>query len=162
MDEMISDMNTEDWPSRRRTVGLSSETEILVALDMMIHGTKSQIQLTASEGNLPMGCHHPSKPVLQLLNAFATTTANLQTQARFTKQTVFFREFVFVSLCCVALHNGAEQKLVNQIMQKCISDSSEKNLALLRNGALWVNRMMVALADDGFDYLAYELFVLCK
>jgi hypothetical protein len=74
----------------------------------------------------------------------------------------FFRVFVFVSLCCVALHNGTDQGLVDQIMQKCVSESSEKNLARLRNGALWVNRMMAALAADGFDYLAYELFVLCK
>lgn len=162
MDEMISEMAAEDLWSRRRTIGLSSQAGILVALDITIHGAKSRTDPISSDADLSMTSYRSSNPVLLLLDAFATTTAALKVQEAFTTQMFFFRVFVFVSLCCVALHNGADQKLVDKIMQKCVSNSCEKNLSRLRNGALWVNRMIVELAADGLDYLAYELFVLCK
>lgn len=73
-----------------------------------------------------------------------------------------FHVFVFVLLCYVTLHDSADQELVDKIMQKCVSDLREKNLARLRSGALEVNRMRAKPVADGFDHLAYKLFVLCK
>lgn len=162
IDEMIGDIPPQDWSLRRKTVGISSEASIFVALDILIHGVKPQRGQMGEEADTLMANDYASDSVLHLLDTFALATASLQVHEAFTTQVLNFRVFVFVSLCCVALHNGAEQELVDKIMQKCVSDSCQKNLTRLRNGALWVNRMMAQLAADGFSYLAYELFVLCK
>lgn len=60
------------------------------------------------------------------------------------------------------MRGTADLQDVDFIMQQCISDSSQKNLKLLRRGAFWVNQVMARLAKDGLGYLAYEIFVLDK
>jgi hypothetical protein len=160
MDDMLSDIpNARDWSSKRESVGLSSPAKFLVALDLIIHGKDPQIDVDIGPTDV---CDDRPNAILKLLNTFAVTTAALQIETTFTRQICRFRVFVFVSLCCVAQHHGMEKRFVEEAMKKCISDSSEKNLARLRNGALWVNRMMSTLAADGRGHRAYELFVLCE
>ncbi|KFY99052.1 hypothetical protein V498_01026 [Pseudogymnoascus sp. VKM F-4517 (FW-2822)] len=162
MDGMLSDIpNAKDWSPKRKSVGLASSAKILVALDVIIHGRGPQMDLNTGQTDLSVVCYDRSNAVLQLLNTFAITTAALQIETTFTRQIYRFRVFVFVSLCCVALHHGVEKKFVEEAMQRCVSDSCGKNLTRLRNGALWVNQMMSTLAADGRGHRAYELFVLC-
>ncbi|OBT59274.1 hypothetical protein VE04_00369 [Pseudogymnoascus sp. 24MN13] len=162
MDGMLSDIpKSKDWSPKRESVGLASSAKILVALDVIIHGRGPQMDLNTGQTDLSVVCYDRSNAILQLLNTFAITTAALQIETTFTRQTYRFRVFVFVSLCCVALHHGVEKRFVEEAMQKCVSDSCGKNLTRLRNGALWVNRMMSTLAADGLGHRAYELFVLC-
>ena len=162
MNEMTSRLTPEDWASRRKSVGLSSQAGIIMGLDMLIQDIKPQPAQNTHEADLSAVTIYPANAVLQLLNTFAVKTAALKIQETFTTQIFSFQVFVFVSLCCVALQNGVDPALVDQTMQICISKSSTKNLARLRNGALWVNRVMFELAADGYDHLAYELFVLCE
>jgi hypothetical protein len=162
MDKMVSEIAAKDWSSRRREVGLSTDTGIIAALDWIIYGARSQGDTVATKTDPSVSLYRPSDAVLHLMSAFATTTAALEVETTFTSQMFSFRVFVFVSLCCVAIHNGAKLEHINEIMRKCVSDSSEKNLTRLRKGALWVNRMMFELSEDGFGHSAYEVFVLCK
>ena len=128
----------------------------------MIIGTRRRTDLTVTAGDVSVAGYDSSNAILQLLNAFANTTEMLKVEAAFTTQVYNFRVFVFVSLCCVALYYNANPSVVDDIMRKCISDSHWRNLARLRNGALWTNRMMNELAADGLGHLAYEVFVLCE
>lgn len=182
IDKAVSVMTTKGWLSRRSEVGLSSEADIIKALDVMIHG-KPQAEVFAIERSAQ---YRPLSSVIDLVRAFDTTTAALGIEKEFMKQMYNFRQFLSISLCCVALYNGEKRELVDKVMMENVSKSSEKNLARLRNGAIWVNRMMAELAGghkgeevDGVDmrdrggkadeankcnlgHLAYELFILCK
>jgi hypothetical protein len=161
MDAMLSDINDEDLVSRRKSVGLSSSSDILMALDLLVDG-KMPPDRVASDTSLSIVCYDPSNAIVQLLDSFATRTAALVIDKTFITQIYRFRMLVFVSLCCVALKRGVLVSVIEKIMQKCVSGSTAKNLSHLRSGALWVNRMMSTLASDGFGHLAYELFVLCE
>ncbi|CZT13617.1 uncharacterized protein RAG0_17119 [Rhynchosporium agropyri] len=158
MDEMLRDFpDTRNWASKRKEVGLTSADSILRAFDILIHGKESQTEAALIEANFSM---FSADRVLQLLNNFAVGTAALQIDQTFTTQIYHFRVFVFVSLCCVALHQCVDTNLVEEVMAKCVSASSAKNLSKLRSGALWVNKMMSRLAARGLDHRAYELFIL--
>ena len=161
MNDMLHHLSVPDWSSEREGVGLSSSDEVLAAFDIII-GTKSRTELAACDTDLSVVCYNPSNAVLQLLETFGSATAALKVRKTFAKQIYLFHEFVFVSTCCVALHHGADLGKVDEIMQRYISDSGGRNLDRLRSGALWANRMMSALAADGFGHMAYELFVVRK
>ena len=88
----------------------------------MIIGTAPRTELTDTEGDLSAACYDSSSAILQLLNAFANTTAVLGIEEAFTTQVYNFRVFVFVSLCCVALYHNVDPSVVDDIMRKCISD----------------------------------------
>jgi hypothetical protein len=162
MDAMLRDINDEDLALKRKSVGLSSSPDILMALDLIIDGKRPPTERVANDTHLSVVCYDPSNIVVQLLDSFATRTAALEIDATFTTQIYHFRMLVFISLCCVALKRGVAMSVIENIMQKCVSDSTGKNLSRLRSGALWVNRMMSTLAADGFGHLAYEIFVLCE
>lgn len=157
LDDIIKDTG-KGWALRRAELGLSCEAGIIKALDFMIHG-RPRTQLLP--GPVSKTLHHQSDPVLQLLDTFATGTVALDCDKEFTTQIAYFRGFLYVSLCCVALHNGTDKDLVDQNMKLYITDASESHLVRLRNGALWVNKTMAEMAKDIGDF-AYELFVLCE
>lgn len=160
MDEMLRDFpDAGNWASKREEVGLTSSDNILKALDILIHGKESQAEAAPIEANSSI---ISADRVSQLLNNFAVSTAALQIDQAFTTQIYHFRMFIFVSLCCVALDQRVDGDLVEEVMAKCVSGSSAKNLSKLRSGAFWVNKMMSRLAAQGLGHRAYELFILCE
>ncbi|CZT53504.1 uncharacterized protein RSE6_15114 [Rhynchosporium secalis] len=158
MDEMLRDFpDAGNWASKREEVGLTSSDNILKALDILIHGKESQADAAPIEANSSI---ISADRVSQLLNNFAVSTAALQIEQTFTTQIYHFRVFIFVSLCCVSLDQRVDGDLVEEVMAKCVSGSSAKNLSKLRSGAFWVNKMMSRLAAQGLGHRAYELFIL--
>jgi hypothetical protein len=136
-------------------------------LDIMIHGKPR----TEDRNPISLPSHHSLNRVQQILDDFDTATVALEKEKAFIGQMGHFRQFLLASLCCVVLHKSHDTdtiEMVNEIMRRRVSDTSEKNLARLRKGALWVHSRMAELAGDSEGYegnsghLAYEIFVLCK
>ncbi len=161
MDAMLRDINNEDLALRRKRVGLSLSSDILMALDLIVDGKTPRTERVTSDTNISVVCYNPSNAIVQLLDSFAVGTAALGIETAFLAQVYHFRILVLVSSCCVALDRGVPMIVVEDIMRKCVSESTAKNLSRLRGGALWVNRMMSALAAV-LGHLAYELFILCE
>lgn len=161
MDMMIESMAAENVLSRRKAIGLSSQAEIIEALNILIHGNQGKD--ISNHNTTPSDDSFSSlNPTLQLLNTFAVTTDCLRIQTSFIEQIYHFRMLIFVSICCVAIYDGADEELIHTVMKKCVSNSGKKNLRRIRKGALWVNRMMEKLSRDGFGHFAFEIFVLCE
>jgi hypothetical protein len=157
MDKML----TDTWFSDSESVGLSSATQILTALDTIM-GIKQHAKPLSSEADLSIVHSNSPDGIIQLLSTYSNATAMLETQQKSTTQTYFFRVLVFVSLCCVALYHKVDKSVVDKIMQKSVSNAGTKHLRYLRNGALWVNRMICELGSEGHVHLASELFMRCK
>ncbi|KAL5351011.1 hypothetical protein ACLOAV_004585 [Pseudogymnoascus australis] len=154
---MFSDI-AKGMSSRRANIGLSSEADIIKALDIMIEGKPRTNSIAITT---PL--HGPLITVQQLLVDFDRITADLESVKAFFAQICSFRHFLLASICCVVLHKNSDEaslKMVNEIMRRKITNASDKSLARLRKGALWVNTLMAKLAADGFGHLAYEIFVL--
>jgi hypothetical protein len=162
MDAMLSDINGHDLVSRRKSVRLSSSSDILLALDLIVDGKTPRTELVASDTNLSVVCYDSYHALAQRLNSFAIGTAALGIEKTLLAQVYHFRMLVLVSACCVALDRAVPMRVIEDVMRKCVSDTTEKNLSRLRGGVYWVNRMMCALAADGLRHVAYELFILCK
>jgi len=155
MDSMLGNILTaKDWPSKREFTGLSSESKLFVVFDTIISST---IPLTKSTSAGPSSlAPFELGHALRLVSSYAKSVAAMNTEKVFTTQIVNFCNLIFVSQCCVLLHHGVEKSQVDDLMKLCIGRSDPKNLDVLRRGAIWVNRMIYALAGDGLGQLASE------
>ena len=135
MNKVISEMTTDSLGSKRAKTGLSSEADIIKALDIMIYG-KPRTNLITDLVTSKVTTMDRRSNILQILDDFAEITTALGVTKSFAGQMCRFRRFLSVSLCCVALHNGTDPELLDEFMKKHISNSSEKNLNRLRNAAL--------------------------
>jgi len=160
MDKMLGSFPGDgDWSSKRESTGLSTESKLLLAFDIITGISMPSVKPTTVGSNLLAPAELDT--AFRLVGGYAKSVAAMNTEKVFTTQIVNFCNVIFVSQCCVLLHQGVEASRVDDLMKICISKSDPKNLGVLRRGAIWVNRMIRVLAGDGLGQRASEAFVLC-
>ncbi|OKP10487.1 hypothetical protein PENSUB_4092 [Penicillium subrubescens] len=79
----------------------------------------------------------------------------------FAVRVVAFQNLVFCSYCVVMMRAGVSQDTTNDTMRRYTGrDQKDHTLAKYRNGAVWVNRCMVALLKNGWGHKSWEIFLL--
>ena len=161
MDKMLGSFPGDgDWSSKRESTGLSTESKLLLAFDIITGISMPSVKPTTVGSNLLAPAELDT--AFRLVGGYAKSVAAMNTEKVFTTQIVNFCNVIFMSQCCDLLYQGVEASRVDDLMKICISKSDPKNLGVLRRGAIWVNRMIRVLAGDGLGQRASEAFVLCK
>lgn len=76
-------------------------------------------------------------------------------------QRVNFQHFLLVCLCRVLSTQNFPQSSIVDVLQICISDTSERNIGKYLSGAKWVNKIMDRLFFTEWRYRAIDLLILC-
>jgi hypothetical protein len=80
---------------------------------------------------------------------------------KFTTRVVDFQKLVFCSFCVVMVGAGVSKKATNDMMRRYLDETKEDlTLEKYRHGAVWANRCMAALLENGWGCEAWEFFLL--
>ena len=80
---------------------------------------------------------------------------------RHSVQRVNFQHLLLVCLCRVLSTQNFPQSSIVDVLQICISDTSERNIGKYLSGAKWVNKIMDRLFFTDWRYRAIDLLTLC-
>ncbi|KAJ5389782.1 uncharacterized protein N7496_000850 [Penicillium cataractarum] len=79
----------------------------------------------------------------------------------FAETVATFQDLVFCSYCEVMIKAGVSLQVTNDTMRQYTgADKSDLTLERYRRGAVWANRCMAALFENGWGHRSWELFLL--
>ncbi|CEJ55674.1 hypothetical protein PMG11_01922 [Penicillium brasilianum] len=79
----------------------------------------------------------------------------------FAQTVATFQDLVFCSYCEVMIKAGISIQVTNDTMRQYTgADKSDLTLERYRRGAVWANRCMAALFENGWGHRSWELFFL--
>jgi len=150
------------WAARRKQVRLHKTEDILSAFHLL---TRYSPQL----GSLDVGNTLNSKAdILGVLEDYGRFVVGLEIHKTWAIQLSYYSSLLFVCLCVISLHAGADKDAVNDQLRQFLTELQGKKceagadyLSQLRSAVLWVLRRMGELEKRGMEHRSYEIFVLC-
>ncbi len=138
MDEFLLDIPVaESWEAKRKYYMLASLVENRDAVNLLVNNPNA----TAS-GAEKLHFLGSEFSLLQRAKAYAHLTQGSQIEGRFRTKIGCFQELVLTSLCAVMVQSGYSKDSIESVMRVYISKSNPKHLERLRQGAVWVNRVI--------------------
>lgn len=81
----------------------------------------------------------------------------------FAESVVAFQHLVFYSFCVVMMRAGVSLETTNATMRRYTGkDQKDHTLEKYRNGAVWANRCIALLLENGWGHKSWEIFLLSK
>ena len=152
----------EGWAARRKQVRLHKREDVLSAFHLL---TRYSPQL----GSLDVDNTLDSKAgILDVLEDYGRFVVGLEIHKTWAIQLSYYSSLLFVCLCIISLHAGADKDAVNDQLRQFLTELQGKKceagadyLSQLRSAVLWVLRRMDELEKRGMEHRSYEMFVLC-
>lgn len=164
-DELLRNLPlTHQWCQKREEMNLKDEVDLLRAYSAILSINQAPEIRNSHEpaSALVVDQHKQSCSPCDVARAYALATKRLEDRSKFVVQVLSFRQLVFTSLCVLLGHMGVRREAVESIMQVCISDSDGRHLSDIRQGAIWVNRMIAYMMEKGSGNRASEIFVISE
>jgi hypothetical protein len=148
------------WPTKREELQMSSENINQQAL-MVLLSESGDFGLPG--GMLSPLCPPPDRDaILRSLSAYARKVKTSRPLAKSVVQLTRFLDVVFVSMCKVVLQLGHPITVIHEKMAEGFASQHPNSLDRLLRGAIWANRCISMLFDNGWNHRSAETFLLCK
>jgi hypothetical protein len=149
------------WELARERAGIETTSKNRFALRLML-GHTNAVAFRPLEGTFLPPIRHTQHQDLVLRGCqYAHFLRQYTDNLSFSSSVVSFQRLIFVSYCVVMLHCGVSKEKTDEIMRRYIvSKNGEETLARYRRGAVWLNRCMAALLNNGWGHRSWEIFLL--
>lgn len=136
----------EQWHVKRESVGLSSADNILGAVDSL------------------SSYHMPN--LQDVLVSMARHTHSLVSNLSITRSTAHLMSLIFIATCCVALHGGhpqdlveAAQRLPSRLVYFEHCEAGSQQLGKYRAAVRWLLQEIQRQCQRGLGHRAFEIFI---
>lgn len=150
------------WELARRKAGIDTPTRNRTALKLILgHGGAAIFPKEYGITVLPP--ISPTEPRELVVRGcqYGNFIVHCDKDQVFAARVAAFQKLVFCSYCVVMLRAGVSKKATNDMMRQYTGEKKDDlTLEKDRHGAVWANRCMSALLENGWGHESWEIFLL--